>query len=200
MSASAATLAAPPVSSCGPPRLPSSLIRLIGRAKLADGTPVTIRPIRPNDKRIELSFLRGLSRESRYQRLLSGRDLLPGELRKLTEIDYAREMALIATICRDDSGEEEIGVARYILDDTGDSAEFAIVVGDCWQRLGLGEKLLQSLFGAAAEAGVSALHGITLSTNLAMLRLAKKLGFALQYYPGDASLMRLSRRNEGNAA
>jgi len=190
---SAATFAAAAVNPCAPP-LPSFLTRFAERSTLGDGTPFTIRPIRPNDKEIELCFLRGLSRESRYQRLLSGRDLLPGELRRLTEIDYTREMALIATLCRDDSGEEEIGVARYVLDDAGDSAEFAIVVGDCWQRRGLGEKLLQSLFAAAEGAGVSTLHGITLSTNLAMLRLAKKLGFTLKFQPGDASLMQLTKR------
>jgi acetyltransferase len=74
----------------------------------------------------------------------------------------------------------------------GDSAEFAIVIGDCWQRRGLGEGLLNSLIATAAEAGLQTLTGITLSTNLPMLRLAKKLGFALRYEPGDATLMRLS--------
>ena len=57
---------------------------------LRDGAPISIRPIRPDDMGIELAFLRGLSRETRYQRLLSSRDLLPGELRRLTQIDYLR--------------------------------------------------------------------------------------------------------------
>jgi acetyltransferase len=159
---------------------------------LRDGTEFTIRPIRAGDKGLELAFLRGLSRESRYQRLLSRRDLLPGELRRLTEIDPAREMALIATIRDADDGEEQIGVARYVKDDDG-AAEMAIVIGDAWQRRGLGEKLLQALIDAASDAGVGTLAGITFSTNLGMLRLAKKLGFDLRYQSGDATLMRLTR-------
>lgn len=158
---------------------------------LPDGTDFTIRPIRASDKALELAFLRGLSRESRYQRLLSRRDLLPGELRRLTEIDPAREMALIATI-DGDGGEEQIGVARYVKD-ADRAAEMAIVIGDAWQRRGLGEKLLRALIDAAADAGVDTLTGITLSTNLGMLRLAKKLGFDLRYQPGDATVMRLTR-------
>jgi acetyltransferase len=169
-------------------------VHLVARSLLADGTPVSIRPIRPTDKKIQLDFLNGLSHESRYQRLLSSRDLLPGELRRLTEIDYDREMALIATIATDDrAAEREIGVARYVRDEDGDGAEFAIVIADCWQRRGLGARLLTGLIDAASEAGVATLTGLTLSTNLAMLRLAKRLGFALKYQPGDATLMRLTR-------
>ena len=161
---------------------------------LRDGTALTIRPIRATDKGLELAFLRGLSRESRYQRLLSGRDLLPGELRRLTEIDPARERALIATIGDCDGREQQIGVARYVKDADG-SAEIAIVIGDAWQRRGLGEKLLEALIDAATDAGIDTLTGVTFSTNLGMLRLAKKLGFALRYQPGDATLMRMTRTN-----
>ena len=159
---------------------------------LRDGTDLTIRPIRADDKGLELAFLRGLSRESRYQRLLSARDLLPGELRRLTEIDPAREMALIATIRDGNGGERQIGVARYVKD-ADDTAEMAIVIGDAWQRRGLGEKLLQALIDAAADADIDTLTAVTFSTNLGMLRLAKKLGFGLRYQPGDATLMRLTR-------
>lgn len=162
-------------------------------AMLADGTAVTLRPIRRDDKALELAFLRGLSRESRYQRLLSGRDLLPGELRRLTEIDPAREAALIATIRGPDGLERQIGVARYARDDTGD-AELAIVVDDTWQRRGLGEHLLRALIDAASNSGIRTLSGLTQSTNLAMLRLAKKVGFELHYQPGDATLMRLQKQ------
>lgn len=161
-------------------------------AGLHDASGLTIRPIRGGDKGLELAFLRGLSRASRQQRLLSGRDLLPGELRRLTEIDPQREMALIATIRDCDGGEQQIGVARYVKDGD-DSAEMAIVIADAWQRRGLGEKLLRALLDAAAGAGIGTLTGTAFSTNLGMLRLAQKLGFALRYQPGDATLMQLTR-------
>jgi acetyltransferase len=160
------------------------------RTWLDDGTAVVVRPIRATDKRRELTFLNGLSRATRYQRLLSSRNLLPGELRRLTEIDPEREMALIATIAPE-RDELQIGVARYVKTDAT-TAEIAIVVADCWQRHGVGTRLLEALIEQASEAGVRALEGLSLSTNLGMLRLAKKLGFTLAYQPGDATLMRVS--------
>jgi acetyltransferase len=159
---------------------------------LDDGTPFVIRQILPQDKALSLAFLRGLSRETRFQRLLSNRDLMPGELRRLTEIDTTREMALIATVHARDGREEQIGVARYVRE--GSSAELAIVIGDRWQRRGIGKRLLKDLLGEAADAGVEAMTAISLSTNLAMLRLAKKFGFELSRQPGDATLMRMTKK------
>ena len=167
--------------------------RVPGRhTALDDGTPFVIRQILPQDKALSLAFLRGLSRATRFQRLLTNRDLMPGELRRLTEIDKTREMALIATIHARDGREEQIGVARYVRD--GSAAELAIVIGDRWQGRGLGKRLLKDLLDAAADAGVETMTAISLSTNLAMRRLAKKLGFELSYQPGDATLMRMTRK------
>ncbi|MEP7083881.1 MAG: GNAT family N-acetyltransferase, partial [Betaproteobacteria bacterium] len=169
---------------------------------LPEGTPVTIRPIRASDAQRELAFVCGLSRESRYQRLFSVRNLLPGELRRLTDIDYEREMALIATVERNGI-EEQIGVARYVRDhsdrgvdaaEDGDSAEIAIVVGDAWQGRGLGEKLLRNLVAAAGEADIRMLTGVTLATNAALLSLARKIGFSVRRVAGDASTMRIEMR------
>ncbi|MEO6031616.1 MAG: GNAT family N-acetyltransferase [Burkholderiaceae bacterium] len=101
-------------------------------------------------------------------------------------------MALIA-IVRTDLGERQIGVTRYVKGVDG-SADFAIVVDDRWQHRGLGEMLLRSLLADAADAGVTALTGITLSTNTAMLRLARKLGFTLQRDPNDATVTNLVAR------
>jgi len=66
--------------------------------------------------------------------------------------------------------------------------DFAIVVGDAWQGQGLGETLLRSLMRAAAGHGVSALTGITLTTNMRMIALARKLGFEARRAHDDASI------------
>jgi acetyltransferase len=156
---------------------------------LADGTPVTIRPIGAADRRLELEFVSGLSPATRYQRLLSGRRLLPGELRRLTDIDYVREMALVA-IAIVDGVEQELGVARYVRepDAAAASADFAVVVGDRWQHRGIGEKLLRSLLRAAVDDGIEIVTGITLSSNAAMLALARKLGFKAARERGNATV------------
>jgi acetyltransferase len=165
---------------------------LVEAAALGDGTPLTIRPIAARDAALELAFLAGLSRHTRYQRVLSGRNLLPGELRRLTRIDYGRDMALVATV-RADGHEAMLGVVRYVRQADGGSAEFAAVVGDAWQGRGLGEMLLRRLIAAAAEHGLHSLTGITLSTNRPMLALAHKLGFSASLDRDGATLANLSR-------
>jgi RimJ/RimL family protein N-acetyltransferase len=165
---------------------------LIEAWQVDDDTPVTIRPIHPRDTGMELAFIAGLSSQTRYQRVLSARKLLPGELRRLTHIDYRRDMALVATAWIDGL-ETQLGVVRYVrLTDTR-SAEFAIVIGDRWQRRGLGAKLLLSLLEVASQHGLLCLTGITLSTNVRMLALARRAGFTLQLDRGDATVTNLHR-------
>lgn len=168
-------------------------VQLVEETRLRDGTPLTIRPIRAADWRLERAFVSGLSMQTRYQRLLSARNLLPGELKRLTDIDYRREMALVA-VARVDGATEEIGVARYVRDDDDPaSCDFAIVIGDRWQRRGLGETLLRSLLSAARDDGITRVGGITLTSNVAMIGLAKKLGFRARLQPGNASVTELHR-------
>jgi acetyltransferase len=166
------------------PRIPARR-----RWRLPGGVPVTIRPIGAGDKALELAFLKGLSRDSLYQRLLSVRGLLPGELERLTNIDYEREMALIATLCRDD-GEQQIGVARYVKD--GDGAEFALVIADMYQRRGVGSRLLAGLVDHARSVGVRRLWGIALATNHRIREFARKHGFDLAADPHDATVTRIA--------
>lgn len=162
------------------------------RRRLADGTDILIRPIRPEDDAIEFDFIRGLSRDSAYNRLLSARRLTAREIRRLTRIDYDREMACVAV---SGSGTQArlLGVARYVRDEAGRSAEFAVVVADAWQRKGIGTMLLQALQGHARAAGLANLHGITLASNLAMQNLGRKLGFAQRAEPGDATVRQIEK-------
>ena len=183
---------------------PSHLITTLA---LGDGTPVLVRPIAPKDRRRHWHFMRGLSLQTRYQRLMSPRCLLPGELRRMVAIDYLREMALVAMVpatpestmpaLPDPAGayrpSVEVAVARYVLGEDGNSAEFAMVVTDAWQRRGLGLRLLERLAAVAADAGVRELGGITLATNTPMIRLARRLGFTVAAEPGDWTVKRLHR-------
>ena len=165
-----------------PPPYPAHLVAF---RHLSDGTNVIIRPIHPDDDAIEMEFIRGLSRDSAYNRLLSGRKLTPDEILHLTRIDYEREMAYIAIIV--DRGQARLlGVARYVRD--ADGAEFAIVVADAWQRRGVGSLLLRTLLQHAHSAGITRVHGITLATNQAMQDLARSLGFVQRPDPHDATV------------
>lgn len=158
----------------------------------SDGTPVTIRPIRAADFEIERAFVDKLSSASGYQRLMSTRRPSNDEIKRLTDIDYEREMALIATIVVD-GREREIGVARYVKEESSpEQAEFAIVLADDWQQRGLGGKLLSSLLAVARQEGIRRIVGIALSTNGGMLALARRLGFKLAPDPSSATITMLT--------
>ena len=157
-----------------------------------DGAVVTIRPIRPADLELEREFVTGLSAVTGYHRLMSTRTPSPAELRRFTNIDPRREVALIATTTVD-GRERQVGVARYVKDESKpDEAEFAIVLADAWQRRGLGRRLLASLIDVAKRDGVRRLVGTTLSDNEGMLRLARRLGFSLARNRGSASITDVS--------
>ena len=156
-----------------------------------NGPPVTIRPIAGKDLDRMRSFVQRLSAETGFQRLMSPRKPTEDELRRWTFVDGVREVALVATV-REDTGERLAGVVRYVREDANANAnaeaEFAMVLADDWQRRGLGKELLRRLIACARQQGVMRLVGTTLSTNLAMRSLAKRLGFRSRRSPESATL------------
>ena len=168
-----------------PAAYPSHLVEAI---RLRDGTALTIRPIRSDDYGLELEFIRGLSKRSAYQRLLSPRKLRASELARLVHIDYGRELALIATTIVDGQV-RQVGVARYAPEPDGSSCDFAIVIADAWQGRGLGEVLLRALLRGATLAGVPELSGLTLANNYPMRELARRVGFSVERDPYDATVV-----------
>jgi acetyltransferase len=161
---------------------------LVSQFQLADGTDITIRPIRPEDAGIEQAFVRKLSPEAKFFRFMDSLQELSQEmLIRMTQLDYDRELALIATVERD--GEEtELGVARYFTNPDGQTAEFALVIADDWQRRGLGTRLMSCLIDAAREKGFKALQGEVLANNAKMLSLLKRLEFAIRVKTDDPTL------------
>ncbi len=113
-------------------------------------------------------------------------------LEQFTHPRYPRNWALIATIS--DAGQEkEIGVARYAPTETDSCAEFAIVVADEWQGLGLATHLLHDLITVAESAGIKRLEGVVLRENVSMLELANQLGFNTECHPDDTTVVRVIR-------
>jgi acetyltransferase len=153
-------------------------LHLVSRLQLNDGTDLTFRPIRPEDAGIEQAFVRGLSPEAKFFRFMNAiQELSQDMLIRLTQLDYDRELALIATV-EQDGQEVELGVARYFTNPDGETAEFALAISDPWQARGLGTRLMTCLIDAAREKGYAALEGEVLANNVKMLGLMKKLGFA----------------------
>src|SRR5258707_314199 len=124
---------------------------------------------------------------SRHQRLTYHlRGLTPRMLERFTQLDYARELALVAL---DPAKQEFIAVARYAPSEDGVSAEFGLAVADAWQRKGIGRALLERLCDAAREAGYAALYGHMLESNRGMLALVTALGFVRDARSGAEVVM-----------
>jgi acetyltransferase len=158
------------------------------------GHAISIRPMRPEDIDIESDFVHGWSAQTRYNRLFSaGSHTSPERLKKITQIDYARDMALIATFMLDDR-EVQIGVARYVLHADDKTCEFALAVADAWQHRGIGRALMLNLIDSAAAAGIETIVGDVLSSNEPMLHFMRALGFSVEFSPEGPEIRRVSKR------
>ncbi|MEP7156858.1 MAG: GNAT family N-acetyltransferase, partial [Betaproteobacteria bacterium] len=150
-------------------------VELEREIRLKDGSTLLLRPIRPDDAERERAFVAGMSDGSRYSRFQhSVSALSPEMIARFTQLDYDREMALVAI----DVAQDRIaGVTRYFPNTDRTSVEFAIAVADDWQSRGLGRLLMKSLIDCARAAGYETIDGSILPANHAMLALTEKLGF-----------------------
>lgn len=158
--------------------------------KCYDGRSVVLRPIRPEDEPLERDLLTGLSEESsRFRFFHIIKDISHEMLSRFCNIDYAREMAIIAEY-NSDGIRRNVGVGRLITE-SGQGGEFAVVVADDFQNNGLGLKLCDTLIGIAAEKKLKSVYGIVLNDNSKMMNLARKLGFSKRWLSEDESRIEL---------
>ena len=137
------------------------------------------KPIRPEDAENEREFVKSLSAEAKYLRFMSTlKELTPSMLARFTQVDYDREMALVALV-QQNGREVQIGVARYVINPDWESCEFAVVVSQDWQGHGLGRHLMFRLIEIARSRGLRLMTGQILSANVRMLGMAKALGFVI---------------------
>jgi acetyltransferase len=145
-------------------------------AQSRDGVPYRIRPIEPEDAARELAFLKGLSSQSRYNRLMCAvSEPSPALIEKFVNVDYERSMAFVA-VTGEGEAEQIVGVARYAADPDSPDCEFAITVADAWQSRGIGTTLARLLFFYAREHGMRRIYGRVLASNSHMLDLARWVG------------------------
>jgi acetyltransferase len=161
---------------------------LVNNWQSTDGSNVVIRPIRPEDAELTQEFVRNLSEESRYFRYMNSfHELSEAMLVRFTQIDYSREMALIA-VRTEQEKEVELGVTRYAINPDGESCEFALVVADGMRGTGLGLRLMVALMDAARSKGLKIMEGEVLKNNASMLKLMKRLGFSIESSHEDESI------------
>lgn len=147
------------------------------------GARLFVRPVRPGDVHLFQSFFKALSPGTIYYRFFSYvKELSPRMLARFTQIDYDREIALVA-LNDDPEAEQMLGVARIIGDPDGKEGEFAVVVDDLWHGVGIGSNLLEKCLTIAKKRGFQRIYGFVLGENQGMLALGKKLGFQVKAHP-----------------
>lgn len=144
------------------------------------GRTIVLRPIRPEDAPQHLAFFRALAPDDVRLRFFSAmRELPPSQLARLTQIDYDRAMAFIATASGADGQPETLGVVRAVVDSDNQSAEFAIIVRSDLKGLGLGRILFQKLVDYFRDRGTAELSGEALSENHGVQDLVRHFGGAV---------------------
>jgi RimJ/RimL family protein N-acetyltransferase len=150
---------------------------------LRNGTTVTIRAIRPEDKTKLVSAFKNLDRESVYTRFFQYvRELTDQDLKRATEIDFDREVALVVTVDLG-GGETIIGTGRYVVfeeADAGRSAEVAFIVEEDYQGLGIASRIFRHLVQIGRQNNVSRFKADVLSGNQAMLGVFASSGLPMK--------------------
>jgi acetyltransferase len=168
--------------------------QFVGTWSADDGTPFTIRPIRPEDEPLMVRFHEALSEETVYARYFEHLKLSQRtaheRLTRICFIDYDREMALVAEARDPETGEVEIaGIGRLSKARGLPEAEFAILIADRWQRRGLGTELLRRLVRIGREEGLDRIWAEMFASNRGMRRASEAAGFSLSSVADDPTLV-----------
>ncbi|WP_064608497.1 bifunctional acetate--CoA ligase family protein/GNAT family N-acetyltransferase [Photobacterium sp. J15] len=159
-------------------------------ATLKNGTSILLRPILPEDEPKHKAFISQVSVDDLYKRFFSDVGELNHEaMANLTQIDYDREMAFVATQqITNEKGENEeiiIGVCRALSDPDNIDAEFAILVRSDLKGVGLGSILMDKIIRYCKQRGLCQLSGMTMPSNRGMIMLAQKVGFNIDIQMED---------------
>ena len=149
---------------------------------LKDGREVLLRPIKAEDEQSHFEFNDSLSKEDRYKRFFGEVGQLSHEqMAKMTQIDFDREMAFIASYRDENNKSHTLGVVRAITDPENQDTEFAVVIRSDIQAQGLGKILMLKMIDYCKQRGTLVMTGLTLPQNAGMINLSRKLGFKVKF-------------------
>jgi acetyltransferase len=144
---------------------------------LRDGTPVFVRPLRPEDSDRYPDFLSAVTPEDLRLRFFAPlKELSPHLIFKLTHLDYDKAMAFIAL---EEQTGRMLGVVRLHRNPDGRDGEYAVLVRTHLKSHGLGWLLMHRMIEYAQAEGLERVHGQVLSENATMLAMCEQLGFTV---------------------
>jgi acetyltransferase len=148
--------------------------KYIAKQILKDGSKVTFRPIKPEDEPRFNQLFMSLSKQSvRFRFFQVIKELSHDTLSQYCNLDYNREIAIIS----EHENGQIIGVVTLIIEPNRKKAEYAIMISDAWQGLGLGSKLMDYIIGIAQDFEITTVYGLVSSANTKMLSLCERIGF-----------------------
>ncbi len=164
------------------PPYPEHYVR---KSKRRDGSPLVLRPIKPEDEPMWHEMLAACSPESirgRFSHMIQGTTHAMATRYCFT--DYDREIGIVGEI---EVGDQRklIGVGRLVADPDHDAAEYAVLVPDEWQNQGIGKQLTEYCLEIAEDWGLSRVTAVTSPSNVRMIKLFEHLGFTISRVPGD---------------
>jgi acetyltransferase len=159
-------------------------------AAARDGTPIRLRPIRPDDEPLLHDLAAHMNAEDLRARFFAPIRTLPHKLaERLVHLDYSREMALAAF-----HDGTVLGIARYSAEPGSTVAEYAVAVRSDWTGHGIGYLLVTRLIEIARQSGIAELIGDVLAENRRMVQMCRDFGFTIRRDPNDAALLEVHKR------
>jgi acetyltransferase len=154
-----------------------------------NGAALKLRSIKPEDEGRFYELFKSLSPETmRFRFFEIIKELSHETLTRYCNLDYDREIAVVA---ENPENKCIVGVGRLIIDPYGKSGEYAVLVGDKWQGLGLGLKLMETLIQIAKDKNLEKIYGLVMTENYKMLNLCEGLGFKTENVEDEAVVLSL---------
>ncbi|HYD29872.1 MAG TPA: bifunctional acetate--CoA ligase family protein/GNAT family N-acetyltransferase [Azospirillaceae bacterium] len=146
-------------------------------ATIRDGRAFRMRPIRPEDEPlVHRMFERMTPNDIRLRFFAPMKRLSHQAAARLTQIDYDREMGIVA-VSEENGQEEMFGVVRIAADPDNQKAEYAVMVRSDMKGQGLGYILMNKIIQYGRSRGLKEIYGEVLRENTNMLAMCQSLGF-----------------------
>jgi acetyltransferase len=153
--------------------------------KLRNGRTLLLRPIKPEDEPYMGELFKTFSEETvrhRFFQIL--KEMSHAALARYCNVDYDKEIAIVAET-KENGRKRLLGVVRLATESDGKTAEIAVVVGDPWQRLGLGSKLVDYIIEIARDKKLRSLYALMLRENYKAIRFMEEKGFRIDGEQGE---------------